>query len=108
MTRAQPATESHQDIKPLSVGEELYLVHLQRKEQAERGDDQDHNNILKSPPRIGEELWQVHLKRSVGLEPDYDKEENLNKNHQKKIRVISDRKADDNKPCPYNLRNKKQ
>ena len=83
-----------------TIGEELYLVHLQRTsapdphpEDAE--DDHDLPHPRKPNRSIGEELFNVHLKRSQGMEPDYDIEGAV--------------KADDVKKeteCPYSLRSK--
>ena len=60
-----------------TLGEELYLVHLQRMsapdphpEDAEDDHDRPHTRHLNRT--IGEELFAVHLKRSVGTDPDYD------------------------------------
>jgi len=52
-----------------SVGEELFLVHLNRQLQEENDTKET------TPPRersvsIGEELFGVHLKRAKGMEPD--------------------------------------
>ena len=83
-----------------TIGEELYLVHLQRTsapdpnpEDAE--DDHDLAHPRKPNRSIGEELFNVHLKRSQGMEPDYD--------------IDGEIKAGDLKKeteCPYSLRSK--
>jgi hypothetical protein len=85
--------------KPVSAGEELFLVHLQRHSGVEpRAEDFDHETPHKPHHTSGEELWEVHLKRSQGLEPDYDKEDVANKEAvQQEIQK---------KDCPYNLRSR--
>lgn len=57
-----------------TVGEELFLVHLNRQDPEEAIMDKD--GVLpperKRSKSIGEELFEVHLHRSEGVEPDYD------------------------------------
>ena len=74
MTETSPESKR---LRGNSLGEELFLVHLQRTtapdphpEDAE--DDHDYDKPRKPKKSIGEELFEVHLKRSKGLEPDYD------------------------------------
>lgn len=74
MTETSPESKR---LRGNSLGEELFLVHLQRTtapdphpEDAE--DDHDYDKPRKPKKTIGEELFEVHLKRSKGLEPDYD------------------------------------
>jgi len=72
---------SSKDLKPIeehhTIGEELFLVHLQRTsapdahpEEAE--DDHDLPHPREPTKTVGEELFNVHLKRSQGMDPDYD------------------------------------
>jgi hypothetical protein len=62
--------------RKLTVGEELFLVHLSRhKEEGPREHDFDIENPRKRSRSVGEELWEVHLKRTEGSEPDIDKED---------------------------------
>ena len=56
---------------PETPGEELYLVHLARRDGAPSEDDYDHLT-RKRTHSVGEELWEIHLKRSQGVEPDFD------------------------------------
>ena len=63
------------------MGEELYLVHLRRKDSPhhvhdpeDSEDDQDYPHARKRSRSVGEELYQVHLKRSEGLELEYASE----------------------------------
>ena len=60
-----------------TIGEELYLVHLERFTKEERSsDDFDHevssSNKKLNKPTPGEELWLVHCKRSEGVELEAD------------------------------------
>jgi hypothetical protein len=58
-----------------TVGEELFLVHLNREDKTEHApDDYDRGekHVPQTQTTVGEELWRVHLKRSEGLDPDYD------------------------------------
>ena len=67
--------ETNKPMKPQTIGEELYLVHLRRHAGEEpKEEDYDHEHPRKRMHDIGEELWEVHLKRSRGLEPDFDME----------------------------------
>eukprot|EP00934_Nitzschia_sp_Nitz4_P005823 Nitzschia sp. Nitz4//scaffold118_size93875//65968//66381//NITZ4_004794-RA/size93875-processed-gene-0.63-mRNA-1//-1//CDS//3329533742//5813//frame0 len=74
-------------LKPETIGEELYLVHLQRRRtNGTRGEDEEddidrptpstlENEILlnkKRSPSCGEELWEIHLKRSRGMPLEKD------------------------------------
>jgi hypothetical protein len=103
-----------------TIGEQLYLVHLNRFNKLERNaDDFDHEETTKEPRgrsfSAGEELWQVHLRRSAGLEPDDDKEEDAiakrarvgtpeSKTHKKRksTRVIHLRNRNIKVPLPSN------
>jgi hypothetical protein len=85
-----------------TIGEELYLVHLQRitapdphPEDAE--DDHDLPHPRKMNRTIGEELFNVHLKRSQGLDPDYDVDA-VNQGNAVVKKEVED--------CPYALRSK--
>lgn len=76
-TLSSPLTPLAKRPRADSIGEELYLVHLQRMaapdphpEDAE--DDHDRESPRKLQKTIGEELFEVHLERSRGLPPDYD------------------------------------
>ena len=70
-----PKTETlGKNGKPLTVGEELFLVHLSRHEGGIPLEDFDSDNPRKRSRSIGEELWEVHLKRMKDAEPDDDKE----------------------------------
>jgi hypothetical protein len=89
-------TEEHH-----TIGEELYLVHLQRcsapdAHPEDKEDDHDLPHPRKSNRTIGEELFSVHLKRSQGMDPDYDVD-NGEKN--------SDGVKKESE-CPYALRSK--
>lgn len=70
-----------------SLGEELFLVHLNRFDQEERSPDdfdRDEVNGGSSPCQRerslsrGEELWHVHCKRMEQSEPDYDEDVDTN------------------------------
>lgn len=61
----------------VTMGEELYLVHLKRvHDEPPSADDYDYAppspTSRKRSCSAGEELWNVHLKRSRGMEPDLD------------------------------------
>ena len=85
--KSKPSVEEH------TVGEELYLVHLQRSsEEAEEDYDLPHPRKLNRT--IGEELFNIHLKRSEGVDPDYDVEDYGVKEEVKKTE------------CAYGLRSK--
>jgi hypothetical protein len=78
---------------PRSVGEELFLVHLNRSESSghdnDSGDGDRHHHhhapelvnpiaiatLRKREHTVGEELWLVHCKRSRGMTFDGDNEE---------------------------------
>jgi len=65
-----------------TLGEELFLVHLNRN-AGKPVSEQDFDTVMSSQSptsrkrsrSVGEELWEVHVRRSQGLEPDYDTEE---------------------------------
>ena len=64
------------EMKPQSVGEELYLVHLKRHAREEPDeDDYDHEVPRKRTHSAGEELWEVHLRRSQGEFEDKDEKQ---------------------------------
>ena len=83
-----------------SVGEELFLVHLNRYKE-KRAEDFDHDP---KPPRkvdmtVGEELWRVHCKRQRGIEEesdssdsDYDPNEKLSLKRRMKMKDEGDSK----------------
>lgn len=83
-------------FKAETAGEELYLVHLRRREgEAPKAEDFDVSGTPTKRDRglsAGEELWQIHLKRSRGEDDDDDddKEQQANQGEVK--------------PCRYNLR----
>jgi hypothetical protein len=84
--------------KPATIGEELYLVHLQRHTGEEpREEDFDHLSVRKREHDAGEELWEVHVKRSRGLNPDLDLDTD------KREEAIG---TSPPKECRYNLRSK--
>ena len=75
-------------MKPTTIGEELFLVHLRRIEgQAADEEQRDIPPELRearkrSASLIGEELWQVHLKRSRGDDDlDVPSSPGTNENH---------------------------
>mmetsp|Transcript_1534 Transcript_1534/g.3268 ORF Transcript_1534/g.3268 Transcript_1534/m.3268 type:complete len:113 (-) Transcript_1534:1023-1361(-) len=93
-----------------SVGEELFLVHLQRTtapdphpEDAE--DDHDYETPRKPNKSIGEELFEVHLKRSQGLEPDYDVDPDAKRSDKKS--AAKEAKHEIQSKAHYNLRTRK-
>ena len=97
-------------LKPASIGEELYLVHLQRIREAGEGIEGDQRKRRSSS--VGEELWTIHMKRSRSVlveEDDLDREEdqhsfdNKRRGHHKTSRA---KKCDAPKYCRYNLRSK--
>jgi len=108
-------SSSTNNMKPETIGEELYLVHLRRHEGNEpKAEDFDQyyspssSSAPTSPTTIkrhrgfsaGEELWQIHLKRSRGLEYDPDDEE-----HQQQLPPsLPMSPKEESKSCPYNLR----
>jgi hypothetical protein len=59
-------------VKPATMGEELFLIHLQRNKIPSE-DDYDREEGSPSPAKrvrahsVGEELWEIHLKRSRGM-----------------------------------------
>eukprot|EP00586_Coscinodiscus_wailesii_P013680 CAMPEP_0172491654 /NCGR_PEP_ID=MMETSP1066-20121228/22533_1 /TAXON_ID=671091 /ORGANISM="Coscinodiscus wailesii, Strain CCMP2513" /LENGTH=125 /DNA_ID=CAMNT_0013260815 /DNA_START=114 /DNA_END=491 /DNA_ORIENTATION=+ len=61
-----------------TVGEELYLVHLQRSHHHSNSEDsEDDRDVMIDVPRkrsrsMGDELFSVHLKRSEGCSFDCD------------------------------------
>ena len=91
--------------KPTTLGEELYMVHLQRHAgEVPNEDDFDHESPRKRGHSVGEELWEVHLRRSQGLPEDLDDGANYEK-------IAKDRKkaqGESPMPCRYNLRSKDQ
>lgn len=92
--KSKPNTEEH------TIGEELFLVHLQRSSAPDahpedNEDDHDLPHPRKTNRTIGEELFNIHLKRSQGMDPDYDVD-----NTGDKIDVKKDIE------CPYALRSK--
>jgi hypothetical protein len=90
--------DAHKGNKPETIGEELYLVHLQRREGEEpREEDFDLSSDRKREHDAGEELWEVHLKRSRGLVPDLDLDTDKN---EEAIETSPP------KECRYNLRSK--
>ena len=104
------------DHKPITVGEELFLVHLLR----DRGDETfDHleQRHKRSSRTVGEELWDIHRKRSRGREDDAD-EAHAEDDHSSDTSAnaaLKDKKHDDdfcekndgtNQKCRYNLRSK--
>jgi hypothetical protein len=89
--------------KPVSVGEELYLVHLRRhKGEEPREEDYDHEAPRKRQHDVGEELWEVHVKRSRGIEPDPDLERE--DKHKKSEEPTTPRKG--SFECRYHLRSR--
>jgi hypothetical protein len=97
MTMENATTE----FKPATIGEELYLVHLQRHAgDKPREEDFDHLSPRKRFHDVGEELWEVHLKRSRGLAPDIDTAERDRKDEEAKMASVP------KNACPYNLRSK--
>jgi hypothetical protein len=61
--------------KPSTVGEELFLVHLQRKTGDTMAAEEHEEHLRKRDcPSVGEELWDVYRKRSRGTEEEEDDE----------------------------------
>jgi hypothetical protein len=89
-------------IKPCTVGEELYLVHLQRQREDANNDAEQHRK--RDHRTIGEELWEIHSKRSRGRQ-DNDRDE---------LHVEDGHSSDNSthevvsagQKCPYNLRSR--
>jgi hypothetical protein len=79
-------SKSNSNSKPsMSVGEELFLVHLKRDEHMH--DDPETDDDIDLPPphqqrqrskSIGEELYEVHVRRSNGLTDKDDDEADVN------------------------------
>jgi hypothetical protein len=105
------------NTKPSTVGEELFLVHLQR----ERGDDANEgaDQHRKSDRRtVGEELWEIHRKRSRGRKDDGTDEAPGDDGHSSDHSANDESKTKDhsgdfgdkndcaNQKCRYNLRSK--
>ncbi|KAL7517878.1 hypothetical protein ACHAWX_002755 [Stephanocyclus meneghinianus] len=72
-----PNTSKSSPEEEHTLGEELYLVHLQRMSAPDphpedTEDDHDQSHPRKLNRTVGEELFAVHLKRSAGTDPDYD------------------------------------
>lgn len=100
----------------LTVGEELFLVHLKRCREEEL-EKQDREVFGTSPPRkrsnstVGEELWEIHRRRSQGMPDDLDRDvddhdpaENVEK---KAVLAPAASKGHEAKVCArYNLRSK--
>jgi hypothetical protein len=74
-SQATASEDNNSITKPKSLGEELYLVHLQRVAGV-TPEEEDFDTLTprKRAHSLGEELWDVHLKRSHGLEGDRDEE----------------------------------
>lgn len=81
-----------------TLGEELYLVHLERFNKEERSPE-DFDLEAKPKPREitpGEELWLVHCKRTAGVQLEEDCEQepaNDNKNKKKKAKRTAQRRV---------------
>lgn len=84
-TTTTTTVENTTDKKKMTLGEELWQVHVNRAHfQAVTPDDVDHEvGVMSSKPStggpphrsVGEELWEVHCKRARGaLDEDYPEE----------------------------------
>lgn len=117
-------------IKAKTAGEELYLVHLQRRQGSsdleEGGEDEDDHEDTMLPwkrPRghsVGEELWEIHVKRSRGMDNNDDNNDDTECLPPKEVEREEQIEADEedfkttpkhqsaatavDTSCPYNLR----
>jgi len=80
-TNAKPLFTNSKKRPSVTVGEELWEIHLTRARN-DSVDDHDYD-VPPSPVArkrsrsIGEELWEVHLKRSENLELDVGEEDDI-------------------------------
>lgn len=90
------------DHQKRTVGDELYLVHLNRqKHPFENEEEDDHDYEV--PPRkrsrsVGEELWDIYLKRSEGIEPDTDSDHHNNEGPAEQQSMGSPKEKDESEP----------
>ena len=82
-THAKPLFTNSKKRLSVTVGEELWEIHLTRARN-DFVDDRDYevppSPVARKRSRsrsIGEELWEVHLKRSENLELDVDEEDDI-------------------------------
>ena len=80
-THAKPLFTNSKKRLSVTVGEELWEIHLTRARN-DSVDDRDYEAppspvARKRSRSIGEELWEVHLKRSENLELDVDEEDDI-------------------------------
>lgn len=92
-----------------TVGEELYLVHLQRLRGEE--DDHDHSPRKRRSSSIGEELWEVHKRRSVSMDNDGDLDSETSNTEEKEpgcenLRPPPKKVLEASTCCRYHLRNR--